>query len=60
MGLKVHMPEVMKTRTEMELDRLRKTEREKMNIFCARGKVSAMRDSIERSGEGEDKSDGGR
>ena len=36
MGLKVHMPEVMKTRTEMELDRLRKTEREKMNIFCAR------------------------
>ena len=25
MGLKVHMPEVMKTRTEMELDRLRKT-----------------------------------
>ena len=36
MGLKVHMPEVMKTRTEMELDRLRKTEREKMKIFCAR------------------------
>ena len=29
MGLKVHMPEVMKTRTEMELDRLRKTERER-------------------------------
>ena len=32
-----------------------------MNIFLrAHGKVSAMRDSIERSGEGEDKSDGGR
>ena len=27
MGLKVHMPEVMKTRTEMELDRLRRRER---------------------------------
>ena len=30
------------------------------NFLRAHGKVGAMRDSIERSGEGEDKSDGGR
>ena len=35
MGLKVHfMPEVMKTRTEMEFRGLRKTEREAMKRFC--------------------------
>jgi hypothetical protein len=34
MGLKVHMPEVMKTRTEMELDSLRKKEKEEMKRFC--------------------------
>ena len=35
MGLKVHfMPEVMKTRAEMEFRRLRKTEREAMKRFC--------------------------
>ena len=35
MGLKVHfIPEVMKTRTEMEFRGLRKTEREAMKRFC--------------------------